>query len=515
VSDTGSSQEAKSVAIIGGGIAGLCAGIYAQMNGYSSRIYEMHDAPGGLMTAWERKGYTIDYCIHWLVGSSPTSSMHKLWREVGLLRDLRTVDLDVWFEYEDGNGQTVTFWRDIDRLETHLCELSPADAELIKRMLGDVRRLAKADMPADMPPRELMRLHHTLRATPSMIPWLLPSRRWGKLSMGDLASRFQSPLLRDAFVSLMPAPMGAMALLVTLAWLHAGNAGYPLGGSLPMARNLEARYLELGGELRYKTRVAKIATQRTGAGDRASGVELADGSREPAEIVISAADGHTALYDMLEGAYLDEQLRDVYERDQLPLFSPILFVGVGVARDFADEPQRISGLRLTLDERIGAGSVQTGLLEVRISNFDPALAPEGKTVVTSAIEADGPYWIELRERDKEQYRAEKARIGDAVVRALDLRYPGLKDQVEMVDVATPATTVRYTGNWRASFEGFMPTPKYLMKGLPRRLPGLDDFYMVGQWVQPGGGLPTGVMTAREVIQLVCDRDRVEFKTTTI
>ena len=34
-----------------------------------------------------------------------------------------------------------------------------------------------------------------------------------------------------------------------------------------------------------------------------------------------------------------------------------------------------------------------------------------------------------------------------------------------------------------------------MKGLPRRLPGLDDFYMVGQWVQPGGGLPTGVMTA--------------------
>ena len=71
--------------VIGGGIAGLCAGCYAQMNGYRSRIYEMHERPGGLMTAWERKGYTIDYCIHWLVGSSPRSSMHRLWREVGLL----------------------------------------------------------------------------------------------------------------------------------------------------------------------------------------------------------------------------------------------------------------------------------------------------------------------------------------------------------------------------------------------------------------------------------------------
>lgn len=515
MSTNGNLQPAKSIAIIGGGIAGLCAGIYAQMNGYRSRVYEMHDVPGGLMTAWERKGYTIDYCIHWLVGSSPDSSMHNLWREVGLLRGLQTVDLDIWFEYEDGHGRSVVFWRDVDRLEAHLSELSPTDAELIKRMLGDVRRLAGSDMPADLPPRELMRPWQTLKVVPSMVPWLLAARHWGKLSMGDLAARFQSPLLRDAFVSLMPAPMGAMALLATLAWLHAGNAGYPLGGSLPMARNLERRYLELGGELRHKTKVARVVTQRTGAGDRACGVELADGAVEPAEVVISAADGHATLYDMLGGAYLDEQLRDVYERDALPLFYPILFVGVGVARDFADEPRRISGLRLTLDERIGAGDVDTGLLEVRISNYDPALAPEGKTVITSAIEADGPYWIGLHERDREQYKAEKARIGDAVVRALDLRYAGLKDQVEMVNVATPATTVRYTGNWRASFEGFIPTPKYLMKGLPKRLPGLDDFYMAGQWVQPGGGLPTGVMTAREVLQLVCKRDGVDFKTTTI
>ena len=92
----GSGQAGKSVAIIGGGIAGLCAGCYAQMNGYRSRIYEMHDLPGGLMTAWERKGYTVDYCIHWLVGSSPKASMHKLWQEVGLLRDRQIVDLDVW-----------------------------------------------------------------------------------------------------------------------------------------------------------------------------------------------------------------------------------------------------------------------------------------------------------------------------------------------------------------------------------------------------------------------------------
>ena len=510
-----SEQTGKSIAIIGGGIAGLCAGCYAQMNGYQSRIYEMHSAPGGLMTAWERQGYTIDYCIHWLVGSSPASSMHKLWREVGLLRDRQIVDLDVWAEYESKDGRRLTFWRDLDRLESHLCELAPADADLIQSLLKDARRLASADLPADAPPRELMRPLDMLRLGPKMLPWMGPARRWGKLSIAQLADRFQPGIVRDAIRSFWPGEIGAMALLSTFAWLHAGAAGYPVGGSLPLARNVERRYMELGGEIRYGTRVAEILTERTGGADRARGVRLADGTEEQAEVVISAADGHATIYEMLGARYLDEALRGCYERGELPLFPPILFIGVGVGRTFAEEAQRISGLHFPLAEPVGAGAVYKDELSARIVNFDPTMAPEGKTVITTILEADGDYWCGLREHDKKKYAAEKTRIGEAVVRGLDGRFPGLKDQVEMVDVATPATTVRYTGNWRASFEGWLPTPGYLTKGLPRRLPGLDDFYMAGQWVQPGGGLPTGVMTAREVQQLICKRDGIGFRTTMV
>ena len=506
------SQRGKSIAIIGGGIAGLCAGCYAQMNGYRSRVYEMHTRPGGLMTAWERKGYTIDYCIHWLVGSSPKSSMNRLWREVGLLRDRQIVDLDVWGEYESPDGRRVVFWRDLDRLEADLCELAPVDADLIRTLLKDARRLAAADIPAEAPPRELMGPVDMLRFGPKMLPWLGPMRRWGKLSVAQLADRFQTEIVRDAIRSFMPPAMSAAALLGTLAWLHAGVAGYPIGGSLPLARNVERRYTELGGEIRYRARVTRILTERTGGVDRATGVELADGTQEGAEIVVSAADGHATIYEMLSARYVDETLRDYYERGRLPLFFPILFIGIGVAREFADEAQRISGLHFLAAEPIGAGAVYKRELETRIFNFDPTMAPPGKTVITTLIEADGEYWCRLRERDRDSYAAEKAHIGEAVVRALDGRFPGLRDQVEVVDVATPATTVRYTGNWRASFEGWMLTTGYLSKGLPRRLPGLDDFYMAGQWVQPGGGLPSGVMTAREVLQLICAHDGVKFHT---
>jgi len=80
----------------------------------------------------------------------------------------------------------------------------------------------------------------------------------------------------------------------------------------------------------------------------------------------------------------------------------------------------------------------------------------------------------------------------------------------MVDVATPATTERYTGNWRGSMEGWMTTPENLREEMPRTLTGLDGFCMAGQWVSPGGGIPGGVKTGRDAIQLICHEDGVRF-----
>jgi len=34
--------------------------------------------------------------------------------------------------------------------------------------------------------------------------------------------------------------------------------------------------------------------------------------------------------------------------------------------------------------------------------------------------------------------------------------------------------------------------------------------MVGQWVMPGGGLPSGIMTARTALKAICKHDRVPF-----
>lgn len=86
----------------------------------------------------------------------------------------------------------------------------------------------------------------------------------------------------------------------------------------------------------------------------------------------------------------------------------------------------------------------------------------------------------------------------------------IRPAIEVIDVSTPATVIRYTGNWKGSMEGWLLTPGTGFRPLPRTLPGLRQFLMVGQWVMPGGGLPSGLMTARSAIQAVCKQERVPF-----
>ena len=101
-----------------------------------------------------------------------------------------------------------------------------------------------------------------------------------------------------------------------------------------------------------------------------------------------------------------------------------------------------------------------------------------------------------------------------MVAQLDRRFPGLAAQVEMRDVATPMTFERYTGNWQGSYMGWRDTTQTFGMRMSKTLPGLANFYMAGQWVMPGGGLPSGIMTGRYVAQIICKQDKKKFVTST-
>lgn len=495
----------KEIIIIGAGVAGLAAGCYGQMNGYRTRIFELHDLPGGLCTAWERKAYTFDGCIHYLFGSGEGQPFNQVWQELGAVQGRAMIDHDEFMRVSDGS-KTLIAYADPDRLAAHMKELSPADAKLIDDMAAGVRLFTDFDMSIlQAKPRALMNGREWRDFGMAMLPFTVPLAKWGPLSAREFADRFRDPFLRRAIPQLFGWPdIPMMAALSLLAYMHTGNAGFPTGASLEFARAIEKRYLDLGGTIHYKAQVEKILVED----DRAVGVRLYNDEVHRADVVISAADGRNTIFHMLDGDYTDRGIRRLYN-GRTPMHTQIQ-VSLGVNRDLSAEPHWATYL---LDEPLLIAGEEHHQLGIKHYCFDPSLAPAGKSSVIVMIPSRHDYWQRIYGR--RLYDLEQLQVADIVIDFLEQLYPGIKAQVEVKDVATPLSYERYTGNWLGATTGWLLTDKTMMmmvQGLDKTLPGLDNFYMAGQWVEPGGSVPIVAMSGRNAIQLICDADERPFVT---
>ncbi len=500
-------MENKKVIIIGGGMTGLSAGAYLQMNGYQTEIFEMHNIPGGLCTGWKRKGYTFDGCIHWLCGSSPGSEMYTIWEELGLIQDKMIVDHEIFKHTELEDGRSFSVYVNPDKLEEELLKFAPEDKELIEEFIKGIKVFSKIDLPV-LKSQEMLNIAELTKFGLKAFPLAKVMRKLGKLSLGDLQNKFRNPFLKANFVRLigMYEEMPVTALLYTLALLSVKDAGYPIGGSLELAKSVENKYLSLGGKVHYNTKVEKIIVDNC----IAKGIELADGSTHYADIIVSAADGHYTIYNMLKGEFIDKEIEGYY--NNFKLFPSIMQVSLGIAREFANIPDAIT-YHFSIDEPLYIDPQNTSNeIGIKIYNFDPTFAPKGKTAVTMYFDADYEYWTELKKENPEKYAQEKDRVAQQVIDRLEKKFGEVEDKVEIWDIATPYTFVRYTNNWKASFEGFIPTVENFNVKMKRTLPGLNNFYMIGQWVQPGGGIPTAGMHGRHLALQLCKKDGKKFIT---
>jgi phytoene dehydrogenase-like protein len=486
----------KKIAIIGGGIAGLCAGVYAQRSGYDAEIFEMGAEPGGLATSWRRGDYTFETCIHWLLGSNPHGVFHAQWQEVFEIDRLKFIDQDEYIRLETDRGERVSLYSDVDRMESELLRIAPQDAKEIRHLAASVRRLGALPLPDANAPwaAGLLSMMRT-------VPFMPLLREWSGMSCDQYSRRYSHPLLRSLFAR--EDELAALAFVFSLAWMSRRNAGYPIGGSRAVIQAIADRFRSLGGRLRVNAEVDRIQVENGAA----TALELANGETIPADWVISAADGHSTIYHLLGGKYRDGKIDRIYRT--LKTFPSYVQVSFGIARDLSGSAPfviRVLDTPLELDP-----VTRCDRAAFRLFHYDPTFAPQGKTAVTCFLPTRNfAFWADLRQNDFQRYTAEKQRIAEQVMNILERSVPGVRDALEETDVATPATVIRCTGNWKGSMEGWLITPGMGFRTLPQTLPGLRGFAMAGQWVLPGGGLPSGLMTARSAMQLICKEDHAEF-----
>lgn len=495
----------RSMLIIGAGTAGLTAGCYARMNGYNTTILEQEDTPGGLCTSWQRKGYLFDGSVAGLAGSAPGSPLYQLWEEIGVAKYCPLHYGENFGHIRLLDGRTITIYANIDRLEAHLLECFPSEPAVIREFTGALRAVLDLDIPFS-DARGWAAVKEGLKTFTTSMAHLPVLMKYGTLTIRQFNQKIKDPALVTVFNNLVHfggLDVPILTVLLPLAYAHRKMAGIPQKGWLAFARAVEQRFLELGGTVQYRSKVEKLIIED----GVVKGVVLTDGSRLFAERVVSAADGRFTQA-MLPGVSESDLNQSFHAED---LSDQPVQVNLGVSADFS----AINGpMTYILSKAFSAAGREQQRITMHNKYYDPDAAPAGKSAITVFLDSEYGWWKRIA-KNPQAYQAEKNRCADHVIEVLNQYHPGLAEQVEVVDVSTPLTRERYTGNWMGAMQARKPNAnmiKALMQSSPRyAVKGVEGLYVTGQWAEAWGGITTAAQSGRKAIQTMCKNDGIPFR----
>lgn len=477
-----------NVLIIGGGVAGLSAGIYARMAGHSATVCEKHIIPGGNLTGWNRGGYHIDNCIHWLTGTNENSSLYSMWCDLGVLGNgIKIIQGNSLITCERG-GVRVSLPPSLDELRRQMLSVSPEDAEEIERFCNAVELIMAADKTAGENCDEGFNLRRVCRG-------ISPALKYFSLTTGQLAKRFKNPALRCFITGFWGNDFGAFALLFVYATYCGRNGGLPEGGSLKAAERMAEKFKSLGGKLCLGREAERVICE----GGRAKSVIFKDGSLESADYIILTTDAAVTFGKLLDRP-MPKKLQKLYDNPKLRRFSAY---HAAFACDLADLP--FEGDLIFDVPKEYVKTLGTEQLIVREFSHEPSYAPEGKNILqtlTFCFDGDCEEFIRLRKEDKEAYKKKKAELAALLQRLIEEHCPTLKGKLTLIDSWTPASYERFIGSEVGSFMSFAIPEKFVPIPLDGGVEGIDNLFIATQWQQSPGGLPISARMGKAAVEKI-------------
>ncbi len=478
------------ILIIGGGVAGLSAGIYAQLNGHHATICERQAVPGGNLTGWQRGEYHIDNCIHWLTGTNPNTALYKMWTELGALGDVDVYQADSLYTYEE-EGVRLSLYYELGNIEKELLAHAPEDEKEIKNLIKAVKCIQKfRKITGDKDKgkafwREIM-----------SIPLLY---RYYKMSTGELAERFHNTQVRGFITSMLGKDFAALALLIVFATFCGGNGGIPAGSSVAMAKRMTARFLELGGTLLLNREAVQISEGETGT----QIVEFSDGEMLTADYVVVTTEPNVAFKNLL-GKDMPKPFLKCYQNPKMLRFSSI-----HCAFACATDKLPFRGdfiFRLPKKEQ---AALKSENLIIREFSHEKSFAPKGETIIQSLTFCDEQTcreFIDMR-KNTVKYRARKAELAEKIKELIIKKFPQLNEKLTCVDVWTPATYHRYTNAEIGSYMSFLFPSKTLPKKLNNLVKERPRVILASQWLQAPGGLPIAAQVGKDAIKRILQKEK--------
>ncbi len=496
--------------VIGAGLGGLsCAAAFARQ-GFRPLVLEQHDKPGGYATCFRRPGgFVFDASLH----STTVEARNGIRNLIPGFPEITDVEFvahpSLYRAIFPGHDIRVA-QRDLPGYVAHLTTLFPAEETGIRALVAGMQSIA-----SDIERLSALKAPPDIRRFPLEYPHLVRSSglTWGAMVERHLHDEKLKAIVSAlwGYYGLPPSKLASFYYaLPTYRYLTQGGY-YPKGRSQRISDALVAFIAARGGKVLLRTKVDKVLAE-AGA---AAGVRTAAGQEYKARVVVANSNPYDLFHSLVEpsDAYRDYLARMDRYNPSLSSFQVFL----GLKKDLVKQ-SGITDTEIFWSPDYDLEAAYRNAREVNLDspgvgltlydNLYPGYSPAGKNTIGLIALHGWEHWkkyeADYRKGNKAAYRKEKERIAAVYIKLAEKLLPGLSGAIEVKEIGTPLTNVRYTGNYRGAIYGWDQT---LDNAGQRRFPHttpLKNLYLSGAWTSPGGGyegvLISGVQCFGEIMK---------------
>jgi all-trans-retinol 13,14-reductase len=493
------------VIVIGSGIGGMTSAAALAHRGYKVLVFEAGLKPGGYCQSFSRKGFRFNTSVHKAGGYMSSYLKDCFLKELGVEDPLQWINFPEFVQIED-------FRSEIDNvnLPEALCRYFPQEADNVQRFFRETTQLFDEFM-------HLERNRDDLTAfNPAKIPLFM---KYQTATIGQiLDDYFHDPRLKAILYAVSEGTSFLVGLVpITLFALSSGKCYLPVGGMESFIERLIKVLERNGGQIHYRSRVNKILVKN----GRVCGVEV-NGQQYTSRYIVSNVDLRVTYAELIGEEHMKpSHMEKIMKRWKV---SPsCISVWVGLDREmehFGWQGENITyypSFEKVFDVReqviTPGGKLSSDLYSFigSSANLDPTSNPAGCSQFTLGIpiasDFEGNWGIGEDGKKGAAYREVKQRVAD---RLLDLGsevIPGLRDHIAHLEIGTPLTYERYSGNIGGAYLGYALDARFLTdrirpdaKGL---LPGL---YFSSNWSAMGGGVTKIMLEGIRGVDLILAED---------
>jgi len=398
----------KKVNIIGSGIGGSGVGALLANAGFDVELFEKNSLPGGRFCTYEKEGFHIDVGCH-IIANCEKGTCGEILDRIGIpiqwtyVRDPRPV-----FHFMGGY---INFPQDIPKLN-----LPKEDVNGLLKMLSTISKLKDEEIPA-----------------------------YDDVDVRSFIAKYTSdPRVRSLFGFIIGLYFVAPDFQTSVGeWIYCQReiqdlkrSGLPIGGTISIPKTYCKGIEKNKGKIHLNTSVKRIVVED----NKATGIELEDGTFMPSDIVISNAGVKTTVKNLVGKKYFPADYLKLVNSYQYSLST--IMVKVALKRKITNEKfiMYVSSdnfeefAQIIFDKKIPEKHAMV-MIPI-ISNLDPTAAPEGKQLLIAGAGAPN---------SPDQGNCDYKKWEEAILNSLRDIFPDIDKDILWTETTSPMDINKFAG----------------------------------------------------------------------